>query len=65
MQKFSKEGIMVKKNQKGMNTKDLLHSRSKEDSIIVKETTKEKILISQGRITEGLHHKEYHSLPGM
>jgi hypothetical protein len=65
MQKFSKEGIMVNKNKKGMNTKDLLHSSNKEASIIVKETTKEKILISQGRITEGLHHKEDHSLPSM
>jgi hypothetical protein len=65
MQKFSKEGIMVNKNKKGMNTKDLLHSRSKEASIIVKETTKEKILINQGKIIEGLHHKEDHSLPCM
>jgi hypothetical protein len=65
MQKFSKEGIMINKNQKGMNTKDLLHSDNKEASIIVKETTKENILISQGRILEGLHQKEDHSLPGM
>jgi hypothetical protein len=31
----------------------------------VKETTKDNILIIQGRIIEGLHHKEDHSLPGM
>jgi hypothetical protein len=65
MRNFSKEGIMVNKNKKGMNTKYLLHLGNKEDSIILKETTKEKILISQGRIIEGLHHKEDHSLPGM
>ena len=56
---------MVNKNKKGMNTDDLLHSGNKEASIIVKETTKEKILINQGILTEGLHHKEHHSLPGM
>ena len=52
-------------NKKEMNTEEPLHSSSKEDSIIVKETTKEKILIRQGRILEGPHHKENHSLPGM
>jgi hypothetical protein len=56
MMKFSKEVIMVNKNKKGMNTDDLLHSGNKEASIIVKETTKESIFISQGRITEGIHH---------
>jgi hypothetical protein len=56
---------MVNKNQRGMDTQDLLHSCINEASIIVKETTKEKIVISQGRISKGLHHKEDHSLPGM
>jgi hypothetical protein len=43
---FSKEGIMVKKNQRGMNVEevylqeDLLTPGIKEYSIIVKETTK-------------------------
>jgi hypothetical protein len=56
---------MVNKSKKIMNTKDLLHSCNKESSIIVKETTKEKIVISQGGNSEGLHHKEYRSLPGI
>jgi hypothetical protein len=49
MQKFSKEGIMVNMNQKEKNTEDPLHSSSKEASTILKETTKEKILIRKGR----------------
>jgi len=56
---------MINKSKRGMNTKDLLHSGNKEASIIVKETTKEKIVISQGRNSKGLHHKEDHSLPGI
>jgi hypothetical protein len=43
-----------------MNTKDILHLGNKEASIIVKETTKEKIMIKQGRNSEGLHRKEDH-----
>jgi hypothetical protein len=31
----------------------------------VKETTEEKIVINQGMNSEGLHHKEDHSLPGI
>jgi hypothetical protein len=31
----------------------------------VKETTEEKIVINQGMNSEGLHHKEDHSLPSM
>jgi hypothetical protein len=31
----------------------------------VKETTEENIMINQGMNSEGLHHKEDHSLPGM
>jgi len=66
MQTFSKEGIMVNKSQREMNVEetyfkeDLLPSGIKEASIIVKETTKEKIVISQGMNLERLHHKEYH-----
>jgi hypothetical protein len=37
----------------------------KEASIIVKETTKEKIVINQGINSEGLHQKEDCSLRGM
>jgi hypothetical protein len=48
MLKFSKEGIMVSNIQRGMNTEDL-HSCNKEASIVVKETTKEKIVINQGK----------------
>jgi hypothetical protein len=71
MQKYSKEGIMVNKSQRGMNTKEIhfqedrLHSGSKEASIMVKKTTEEKIMINQDRNSEGLHHKEDHSLPGI
>jgi len=43
----------------------LPHSRSKEASIIMKGSTEEKIMINQGYNLEGIHHKEYHSLPGM
>ena len=38
-----------------MNKKYLLHSGNKEMSI----------MINQYKNPEGLHHKEYHSLPGM
>jgi hypothetical protein len=31
----------------------------------MKGSTEEKIMIIQGRNSEGLHHKEDHSLPGM
>jgi hypothetical protein len=62
---FSKEGIVVNKDHKEMNKKYLLHSGNREASIIGKETTKENILIIQGRISKGLHHKEYHSLTCM
>jgi hypothetical protein len=48
-----------------MNIEDPLHLGSKQASIIVKETTKENIVISQGRNSEGLHHKEYHSHLGI
>jgi hypothetical protein len=53
---------MVNNNKKGMNTKDLLHIGKKETPIIVKEITKEKIMISQGGNSKGLHHKEDHLL---
>jgi hypothetical protein len=52
MQTFSKEGIMVNKSQRGMNAEevylqeDLLPPGIKEASIIVKETTEEKIMIN-------------------
>jgi hypothetical protein len=50
MKKFSKEGIMVNNNKKGMNTKGIPHSGRKEASIILKETINEMILIYQGII---------------
>jgi hypothetical protein len=62
---------MVNKIQRGMNIEeaylqeDLLSLGIKEPSIIVKETTKEKIEISQGMNPEALHHKEYHLPPGI
>jgi hypothetical protein len=56
---------MVIKSQRGMNTKYLLHSGNKETSIIVKETTKDKIVIIQDKNSEGLHHKEHHSMLGI
>jgi hypothetical protein len=71
MQKYSKEGIMVNKNQRRMSIieihlqQDLPHSSNKEASIMMKGSTEEKIMINQGRNSEGLHHKEDHSLPGM
>jgi hypothetical protein len=36
--------------------------RNKEASIIVVETSKENIVINQGKNSKGLHHKEDHSL---
>jgi hypothetical protein len=38
---------------------------SKKLQSLMKETREEKIMINQGMNSEGLHHKEYHSLPGM
>jgi hypothetical protein len=40
-------------------------SSIKESSIIVKEITKDNIVISQGMNSKGLQHKEDHSLPGI
>jgi hypothetical protein len=61
MQKHSNEGIVVNQNLRKLLKihfqKDHPCSSHKEASIM--------IIISQGRISEGLHHKEYHSLPGM
>jgi hypothetical protein len=61
MHKYSKEGIMFNQNLRQLLKIHLqeYHSCSshKEDSIM--------IMISQGRNSEGLHHKEDHSLPGM
>jgi hypothetical protein len=60
---------MVSKNQRRIIEihiqQDLPHSGNKEASTIMKGSTEEKIMISQGRNSEGLHHKEDHSLPGM
>jgi hypothetical protein len=44
---------------------DLPHSNNKEASTTMKRSIKEKIMINQGRNLDGLHNKEYHSLPGM
>jgi hypothetical protein len=61
MQKYSKEGIMVNQNLRKLLKIHLQEdhpcSSHKEASIM--------IMISQGRNSEGLHHKEDHSLPGM
>jgi hypothetical protein len=58
MHKYSKEGIMVNQNlRKLLKThlqEDYPCSRHKESSIM--------IMISQGKNSEGLHHKEDHSL---
>jgi hypothetical protein len=56
---------MVNKSQRGMNTKYFICLGSKEASIIMKEKTKENIMINQRSNSEGLHHKEDHSLPGI
>jgi hypothetical protein len=61
MQKYSNEGIMVNQNLRKLIKmhlqEDHLCLSHKEDSIM--------IMISQGKNSEGLHHKEDHSLPGM
>jgi hypothetical protein len=61
MQKYSKEGIMVNQNLRKLLKihiqEDHPCSSHKKASIM--------IMISQGRNSEGLHHKEDHSLPGM
>jgi hypothetical protein len=61
MQKYSKEGIMVNQNLRKLIKihiqKDHPCSSHKEASIM--------IMITQGRNSEGLHHKEDHSLLGM
>jgi hypothetical protein len=61
MQKYSKEGIMV-----NLNLRKLLKIHLQEDHLC--SSHKEAsitIMISQGKNSEGLHHKEDHSLPGM
>jgi hypothetical protein len=61
MHKYSKEIIMVNQNLRKLLKIHLQEdhpcSSHKEASIM--------IMISQGRNSEGLHHKEDHSLPGM
>jgi hypothetical protein len=61
MKKYSKEGIMVNHNLRKILKIHLQEyhpcSSHKEASIM--------IMISQGKNSEGLHHKEDHSLPGM
>jgi hypothetical protein len=61
MQKFSKKGIMVNQNLRKLLKIHLQEdhpcSSHKEASIM--------IMISEGKNSEGLCHKEYHSLPGM
>jgi hypothetical protein len=62
---------MVNKNQIKMSIieihlqEDLPHSINKESSIMMKKSKENKIMIDQGKNSEGLHHKEDHSLPGM
>jgi hypothetical protein len=71
MQKYSKEEIMVSKNQRRMSIieihiqQDLPHSGGKEASTIMKRSTEENIMISQGRNSEGIQNKEDYSLLGM
>jgi hypothetical protein len=69
MQKHSKEGIMVKKNQRRIIEiniqQDQPHSRRKEASTIMKRSIEENVMIIQGWNSEALHNKEYHPLPGM
>jgi hypothetical protein len=71
MRKYSKEGIMVSKNQRRMSIinihiqGDLPHSNKKESSLMMKESVEEKIVINQGMNLEELHRKEDHSLLGM
>jgi hypothetical protein len=71
MQKYSNEGNMVSENQRRMSIieicieRDLLHLGRKEDSIMMKGSIEENIMISQGRNSKGLHHKEDHPLPIM
>jgi hypothetical protein len=61
MQKYSNEGIMVNQNLRKLLKIHLQEyhpcSSHKEASIM--------IMISQGKNSEGLRHKEDHSLPGM
>jgi hypothetical protein len=61
MQKYSKKGIVVNHNLRKLLKIPLQEEHScsshKEASIM--------IMISQRRNSEGLHHKEDHSLPGM
>ena len=61
MHKYSKEGIMVNQNLRKLLKINLQGdhpcSSHKEASIM--------IMISHGRNSKGLHHKEDHSLPGM
>src|ERR1700722_2544127 len=61
MQKYSKEGIMVNQNLRKLLKIHLQEdhpcSSHKEASIM--------IMINQGKNSEGLCHKEDHSLPGM
>ena len=61
MQKYSKEGIMVNQNLRKLLKihlqEDHMCSSHKEASIM--------IMINQGGNSEGIHHKEDHSLPGL
>jgi hypothetical protein len=61
MKKYSKEGIIVNQNLRKLLKIHLQEyhpcSSQKEASIM--------IMISQRKNSEGLHHKEDHSLPGM
>jgi hypothetical protein len=41
------------------------HSSNKEASIMMMQSTEEKIMINQGRNLEVLHHKKDHSLRGI
>ena len=49
-----------------MDIKEYLpHSDNQEASLIMKDSIEEKIVINQSMISEGLHHREDHPLPGM
>jgi hypothetical protein len=61
MQKYSKEGIMV-----NLNLRKLLKIHIQEDHPCSSHREASiMIMISKGKNSKGLHHKEDHSLPGM
>ena len=58
MQKYSKEGIMVNHNLIKIHLQEYHPCSSHKEASIM-------IMISQDKYSEGVHHKEDHSLPSM